>query len=359
MRALLATAVLTHLLPAIVVTRHAADGTLEAITDTPMEATLQLEDVGRDPDGRVLVTGELFTDGTGASGNVGLLRFTHAGALDPTFGAGGIVHTDVAGSVDRGNAVTTDASGRILVAGYTFDGESLGQLVVFRHAGGTCADGAACDDGDACTAGETCAAGACTGPPAPDGTTCNDRSVCTSGETCTGGVCGSGTSTTCDDCFACDAYAGCLPAPEPVCAEADDSRLTVGRDGRSPLTWRWRGDGPDASVGMKLCIFQERDVFHPRGSVELAARTTDGSSCTSDGCWRGGRRGIRYSSRAEGLRRILWRSGKPGRDKVRLRTRGSTPWLRTGLSDVGVPLLVQLTDDGGGCWQSRDTLPVR
>jgi len=284
---------------------------------------------------------------------------TPDGELDSGFGSGGVVQHDVAGSVDRGAALTVNAGGRIVVAGRTYDGVSSTQMVVFRHAGGTCADGAACDDGDPCTAGETCTAGACSGSAAPDGTACDDWSVCTSGETCTAGTCGGGTATVCDDCYGCDAYAGCIPAPEPVCAEAEESSLKVGRNGISPLTWKWRGEGPEeALVGMKLCIFEAPDLYDDIGWVDLGAHSTDGSSCTRDGCWRGGGRGIRYSSRAEGINRISWQFGPPGRDFVRLRASGPALWTY-GPPPAGVSLLVQLTDVGGGCWQSRSTLRGR
>jgi uncharacterized delta-60 repeat protein len=40
-----------------------------------------------------------------------------AGSLDPTFGTGGKVTTDLGGTDDRGNAVVLQADGKIVVAG--------------------------------------------------------------------------------------------------------------------------------------------------------------------------------------------------------------------------------------------------
>jgi len=279
----------------IAVARYTAGGVLAGITESHPTFGFRLNAVGRDAAGRVLVTGIRFNDGTLDSGNVMLLRFGTDDRLDGGFGVGGVAQTDVAGFVDEGLALTTDASGRILVAGSTYDGGDLVQMAVFRHAGGICADGAVCDDGDPCTVGETCSDGACAGPAAPNGTACDDRSVCTDGETCNAGTCGGGTTTTCDDCFACDAIVGCIPEIEPVCAETADAQLRVGRFPGAPLSWRWRGEGPDAARGMKLCVFLAPSFGDDLGWVEGGFRTGAEGVCTPEGCWRGGRRGLRYS----------------------------------------------------------------
>ena len=55
------------------------------------------------------------------------------GDLDPTFGVGGLVTTDIAGASDSGNAVAIQAD----VAGNTFSGRELGQwnFVIVRYEG--------------------------------------------------------------------------------------------------------------------------------------------------------------------------------------------------------------------------------
>ena len=72
-----------------------------------------------DAQGRILVAGCADTD---TQANFALARYTASGALDPTFGTGGKVTTDFAGNSDVGNALSLDAQGRILVAGYTYTG---------------------------------------------------------------------------------------------------------------------------------------------------------------------------------------------------------------------------------------------
>lgn len=152
---------------------------------------------------------------------------------------------------------------------------------------------------------------------------------------------------------------GCIQAVQPMCAEAEEgaSRLSVGPGMGKAVTWRWRGEGPDASAGVTLCVFREPDDWHPLGLVELALRTGSDASCAADGCWRGGRRGLRYSSRADGLTRISWWNGRPGKDRIHVRARGASIWENGG-APSGLPLLVQLSDGAGGCWQSRETVAL-
>ncbi|MEQ1861133.1 MAG: Calx-beta domain-containing protein [Chthoniobacteraceae bacterium] len=72
-------------------------------------------DVATLPDGRVLAVGE--TGGTGASDFL-LVRYTATGALDPTWGAGGIVTVDL-GGYDVARSVLITSDGGVLVAGYS------------------------------------------------------------------------------------------------------------------------------------------------------------------------------------------------------------------------------------------------
>ena len=103
--------------------RYTASGALDATFGTAGKVTTDFagsDDLGfalsLDDQGRILVAGSTYT-GT-QSYNFALARYTASGALDATFGTGGKVTTDFAGSGDVGYALSLDAQGRILVAGY-------------------------------------------------------------------------------------------------------------------------------------------------------------------------------------------------------------------------------------------------
>jgi uncharacterized delta-60 repeat protein len=71
-------------------------------------------DLARQPDGRIVVAAT--TASGGGFSNIAVARYTANGALDPEFGTGGQARRDV-GNADEQHAVTVDPSGRILIAG--------------------------------------------------------------------------------------------------------------------------------------------------------------------------------------------------------------------------------------------------
>ena len=48
----------------------------------------------------------------------GRVRYRPDGTLDPSFGTGGIVRTDLFGHGDQANAVAVQSDGKIVVAGF-------------------------------------------------------------------------------------------------------------------------------------------------------------------------------------------------------------------------------------------------
>jgi len=69
-------------------------------------------------DGKIVVAGYAW-DGT--SDDFAVARYTTAGVLDPTFGTGGVTLTDHAGNPDRAQAVALQADGKIVAAGFSGD----------------------------------------------------------------------------------------------------------------------------------------------------------------------------------------------------------------------------------------------
>jgi uncharacterized delta-60 repeat protein len=75
-----------------------------------------------DPLGRILLVGRATSP---TILDMALVRYTADGALDPAFGAGGIVTADFHGRGEFGEDLALDAAGRIVAAGYTADGGVL------------------------------------------------------------------------------------------------------------------------------------------------------------------------------------------------------------------------------------------
>ena len=103
-------------------TRHDSDGNLDPgfgdggiVTTDLGSQTDEAFDAALDPDGGFVVVGR--TDGPGFNRNFGVVRYHADGSLDTGFGDGGIVETDFAGQVDQANAVAVQADGKIVVAG--------------------------------------------------------------------------------------------------------------------------------------------------------------------------------------------------------------------------------------------------
>ena len=70
--------------------------------------------VALQPDGRIVAAGQVAH---GASGDFGVVRFTPEGALDPSFGTGGIKAIDFDGREDRVRAVAVQPDGKIVAVG--------------------------------------------------------------------------------------------------------------------------------------------------------------------------------------------------------------------------------------------------
>ncbi|MCJ2130715.1 Ig-like domain-containing protein, partial [Methylobacterium sp. E-045] len=119
--------------------RYNADGTLDTgfgggdgIVTTPVGPAYDIGDsVTVQADGRILVAGYSYTGGS--NDGFALVRYNADGSLDTGFGGGdGIVTTRVGPSSYYGYSVTVQADGRILVAGYSYNG-SNGDFALVRY----------------------------------------------------------------------------------------------------------------------------------------------------------------------------------------------------------------------------------
>ncbi|MCF8459682.1 MAG: T9SS type A sorting domain-containing protein [Flavobacteriales bacterium] len=93
-----------------------------------------LNDVFIQPDGMILACG--YTTEPSGGWDWILLRVDADGNLDPTFGTSGVVNTEVTGFDDVAKAVTMQADGKILVAGYTSDSDLNRSTAIARYESG-------------------------------------------------------------------------------------------------------------------------------------------------------------------------------------------------------------------------------
>jgi uncharacterized delta-60 repeat protein len=82
-------------------------------------------------DGRLVAAGLTFT-GEFASGNFALARYRQNGVLDTSFGAGGTVTTDFAGGEDRAEALVAQGD-RVVAAGSTVGASGGQQFALARY----------------------------------------------------------------------------------------------------------------------------------------------------------------------------------------------------------------------------------
>ncbi len=115
----------------LLLVRYESDGTLDAgfgtggivRTDAIPGQSTRVKALQQQADGKLLAVGfgaaANYWDG---AGDVVLARYLSDGSLDPDFGTGGIVVTDVFGYPDQGSKVVIQPDGRIVVAGFSLTG---------------------------------------------------------------------------------------------------------------------------------------------------------------------------------------------------------------------------------------------
>ncbi len=117
------------------VVRYNGDGTIDTSFGVNGVVIIDLggtDDRGReitfDSSGRIVIVGR--SNGAGNNDFV-VMRFNNDGSPDTTFGANGVVITDIGGN-DRGRAVVIDSNGRIIVLG-TSDSQGDNDFTVLRY----------------------------------------------------------------------------------------------------------------------------------------------------------------------------------------------------------------------------------
>jgi uncharacterized delta-60 repeat protein len=124
---------------AFALTRHGEAGQLDSTFGTDGIATTDLGgdddeafDAALTPDGGIVAVGR--TDAAGVQQTeFGIVRYRPDGTTDPGFGTGGIVRTDVLGGGDQANAVAVQPDGKIVVAGFALRAGIDGDFALVRY----------------------------------------------------------------------------------------------------------------------------------------------------------------------------------------------------------------------------------
>jgi uncharacterized delta-60 repeat protein len=110
------------------VVRYNSDGTLDGAFGTGGIVSVAFSGGSFDAahgvvvqaDGKIIVAG--YSTGTGTGNDFALARLNSDGSLDPTFGTGGLVRTTFSSMNDNGYAVALQADGKIVLAGIAYNG---------------------------------------------------------------------------------------------------------------------------------------------------------------------------------------------------------------------------------------------
>jgi len=124
-----------------VLARYNADGTLDTAFDGDGRVRTSVvpgSDFGvtaaLQTDGRILVAGNSFN---GTNTDFTLVRYNADGSLDPTFGSGGKVTTQLGAAADEGFGVIVQPDGKILVSGFSSNGTDADFALVRYNADGS------------------------------------------------------------------------------------------------------------------------------------------------------------------------------------------------------------------------------
>lgn len=123
----------------VVLVRYRPDGSLDpefgtgGVVSTDIGPTDGVNDLAVQPDGRIVVAG---SSRTAVFGDFLLVRYNADGSLDAGFGTGGVVTTDFFGRPDSAGGVSIQADGRIIaagVAGQVVDGGTTEHFALARY----------------------------------------------------------------------------------------------------------------------------------------------------------------------------------------------------------------------------------
>ncbi len=91
----------------------------------------EITGLGIQPDGKIVAAG--FANAGGGATDFAVVRYHPNGTVDKSFGNNGVVQTDFAGGVDGASAMALLPSGKIVVAGTTYNSQGIGDIALVRY----------------------------------------------------------------------------------------------------------------------------------------------------------------------------------------------------------------------------------
>ncbi|NWF90888.1 MAG: T9SS type A sorting domain-containing protein [Ignavibacteriaceae bacterium] len=120
----------------IALARYNEDGSLDNTFSgdgkvvTTLSENVRISDVVIQSNNKIIVIGNYFI---GYQSDILLVRYSSSGALDYSFGTNGYLTTSISDTTDDGVSAKFQSDGKLVVAGYSFDGFGYGDFVVLRY----------------------------------------------------------------------------------------------------------------------------------------------------------------------------------------------------------------------------------
>jgi uncharacterized delta-60 repeat protein len=123
------------------VVRYNTNGSLDTTFDTDGKVTTAIGSgtdiaysVVLQSDGKIVVAGYSYN---GTNDDFAVVRYNTDGSLDTTFDTDGIVTTAIGSNIDRANSVVVQSDGKIVAAGYSYNGSNFDFAVVRYNTDGS------------------------------------------------------------------------------------------------------------------------------------------------------------------------------------------------------------------------------
>jgi uncharacterized delta-60 repeat protein len=123
------------------VVRYNTNGSLDTTFDTDGKVTTAIGSgtdiaysVVLQSDGKIVVAGYSYN---GTNDDFAVVRYNTDGSLDTTFDTDGIVTTAIGSNIDRANSVVVQSDGKIVAAGYSYNGSNFDFAVVRYNTNGS------------------------------------------------------------------------------------------------------------------------------------------------------------------------------------------------------------------------------